>query len=222
MISAGNRTVINLKHWQFSRDSIHWQSVTVPHDWAISGPFDKKWDLQVVSIEQNGEKEATEKSGRSGALPWIGEGHYRTTFNISKEQYAKVGRCVIEFDGAMSEPTVFVNGKKAGYWPYGYNAFRLDISSLVKQGANEVTVDLVNLEESSRWYPGAGIYRPVKVMMVPKVSIDAWETSIRTVGFSTGVNNYGKTKLQAKVDYETQLRAPSEMNTMICRSLLRC
>ena len=204
------RSIINLKKWEFSRDRQYWQKVSVPHDWAISGPFDKKWDLQVVSIEQNGEKEATEKRGRSGALPWIGEGHYRTTFNIDKEQYARVGRCIIEFDGAMSEPTVYVNGKKAGYWPYGYNAFRLDISSLVKQGTNEVTVDLVNLEESSRWYPGAGIYRPVKVMFVPKVSIDAWETSIRTAGFSTGVNNYGKTKLVAKVDYETQLQSLSE------------
>lgn len=62
MISAGERTVINLKHWQFSRDSIHWQSVTVPHDWAISGPFDKKWDLQMVAITQNGEKQKTEKA----------------------------------------------------------------------------------------------------------------------------------------------------------------
>ena len=51
-----------------------WQTVRVPHDWAIAGPFDKKWDLQTVRIEQNGEKQATEKSGRSGALPWIGDG----------------------------------------------------------------------------------------------------------------------------------------------------
>ena len=62
--------------WQFSHDTESWQSVSIPHDLAISGPFDKKWDLQVVAIEQNGEKQATEKTGRSGALPWIGEGHY--------------------------------------------------------------------------------------------------------------------------------------------------
>ena len=67
------RRVINLTDgWQFSRDNNHWESVSVPHDWAIAGPFDKKWDLQYVAIEQNGETEKSEKSGRSGALPWIG------------------------------------------------------------------------------------------------------------------------------------------------------
>ena len=73
---------INLREWQFSRDSIHWQTVSVPHDWAISGPFDKQWDLQRVAITQNGEQAATEKSGRSGALPWIGEGWYRSTVRM--------------------------------------------------------------------------------------------------------------------------------------------
>ena len=68
--------------WQFSHDKQTWEDVSVPHDWAIAGPFDKKWDLQMVAIEQNGEKEASEKSGRSGALPWIGEGHYKRTIKI--------------------------------------------------------------------------------------------------------------------------------------------
>lgn len=76
------RTVISLNNWDFSKDKSKWEKVSIPHDWAISGPFDKKWDLQVVAIEQNGEKNATEKSGRSGALPWIGKGYYRTTVNI--------------------------------------------------------------------------------------------------------------------------------------------
>ena len=60
--------------WQFSRDKQQWETVRIPHDWAIAGPFDKKWDLQSVAIVQNGETTPTEKSGRSGALPWIGEG----------------------------------------------------------------------------------------------------------------------------------------------------
>ena len=66
----GRKEIVLGEGWQFSRDSMAWQQVSVPHDWAISGPFDKKWDLQFVAIEQNGEKEKTEKSGRSGALPW--------------------------------------------------------------------------------------------------------------------------------------------------------
>lgn len=203
-------SIINLKKWEFSRSQQFWLPVNVPHDWAIVGPFDKKWDLQTVKIEQNGETQESEKSGRSGALPWIGEGHYRTTFKLSHDQYANAGRIILEFDGAMSEPTVYVNDKKAGYWPYGYNAFRLDISSLVKEGDNSIKVDLVNLEESSRWYPGAGIYRPVKLMIMPKQYIDTWQTSIRTVGFSRGVNNHGRTKLLALVDFETQLVSTSE------------
>lgn len=204
------RSIINLKKWEFTRSQTYWFPITVPHDWAISRPFDKKNDLQVVMIEQNGEKTPTEKSGRTGALPWMGKGYYRTKFNIDKDKFAKMGRCVIEFDGAMAEPTVYINGQKAGYWPYGYNAFRLDITKLVKAGENDVNVELQNLEESSRWYPGAGIYRPVKVEILPDVALDPWGTSIRTVGFDKGVNNYGDTKVLAKVEYETLLKAASE------------
>ena len=164
-------------NWQFSHDRQQWQTVSVPHDWAIAGPFDKKWDLQVVRIEQNGEKEATEKSGRSGALPWIGEGYYRRNLPIPSDFS---GRAELLFDGAMAEPTVYVNGKKAGYWAYGYNSFRVDISDFITTGDNELTVDLQNLEESSRWYPGAGIYRPVKLILTPtKRYIDDWSVFIK-------------------------------------------
>ena len=170
-------------NWQFSLQSkAHnqqsWETVSVPHDWAISGPFDKKWDLQRVAIEQNGEKEATEKSGRSGALPWIGEGHYKRTFTIPQDFD---GYAELVFDGAMAEPTISVNGQKAGYWAYGYNAFRIDITKFVKPGENLLEVDLKNLEESSRWYPGAGIYRPVKLVLTPRIHIDDWSICARTI-----------------------------------------
>ena len=116
--------------WQFSQDRETWKTVSVPHDWAIAGPFDKKWDLQKVRIEQNGEKEATEKSGRSGALPWIGEGHYKRIISIPDDcRHAE-----LVFDGAMAEPTVSLNGKKVGYWAYGYNAFRVDLTPAMKPG----------------------------------------------------------------------------------------
>lgn len=158
--------------WTFSRDKAQWENVTIPHDWAISGPFDKKWDLQVVAIEQNGEKEKTEKSGRSGALPWIGEGHYRTTVSIP----ADCRHAELVFDGAMSEPTVSVNGQRAGYWAYGYNAFNVDITPYMKAGDNLVEVDLKNVEESSRWYPGGGIYRPVKLITTGDARFETFET----------------------------------------------
>lgn len=165
--------------WQFSRDKAQWSEVSIPHDWAISGPFDKKWDLQYVAIEQNGETEKSEKSGRSGSLPWIGEGHYKTTINIPKGYV----HAELIFDGAMAEPTVSVNGKKAGYWAYGYNAFKVDITPFVnmkKGGDNTLEVDLVNVEESSRWYPGGGIYRPVKLVLTGNARLATWETFART------------------------------------------
>lgn len=170
------RTEKYIKNWEFSRDKQEWKNVSIPHDWAIDGPFDKKWDLQVVAIEQNGEKEKSEKTGRSGALPWIGEGYYRTTLHIGKTEKAE-----LLFDGAMSEPVVYVNGREAGYWAYGYNAFRLDITPFVKEGENKIEVNLKNVEESSRWYPGGGLYRPVKLILKNKTSINDWGTYMRTL-----------------------------------------
>ncbi len=162
--------------WQFSRDRQTWQNVSVPHDWAISGPFDKQWDLQNVAITQNGETQATEKSGRSGALPWIGEGHYKRTLTIPD---GFSGHAELLFDGAMAEPHVIVNGQEAGYWPYGYNSFRVDITPFVHPGDdNQLEVDLTNMEESSRWYPGAGLYRPVTLILTNQAYIDDW--GIRT------------------------------------------
>ena len=179
LCQAQSRKVINLPSWDFSRDGKAWQQVAVPHDWAISGPFDKKWDLQMVAIEQNGEKEKTEKSGRSGALPWIGEGMYKMNLQLPKGYK----RAVLVFDGAMSQPVVKVNGKEAGKWAYGYNAFRIDITPYVQFGGkkNLVEVHLNNVEESSRWYPGGGLYRPVSVELYGNENFSTWDTFVRTL-----------------------------------------
>ena len=182
------RREINLKTWEFSRDCKTWAQVQIPHDWAIAGPFDKKWDLQRVAITQNGETEATEKSGRSGALPWIGEGWYRTTVEIPQGYEA----AELVFDGAMAEPRVSVNGQEAGYWAYGYNAFRVDVTPFLKKQPTSITseldinVHLQNLEESSRWYPGAGLYRPVKLVLTQKTHIDDWSIFARTMSIDKG------------------------------------
>ena len=179
MCQAQSRKVINLPSWDFSRDGKSWSQVAVPHDWAISGPFDKKWDLQMVAIEQNGEKEKSEKSGRSGALPWIGEGMYKMNLQLPKGYK----RAVLAFDGAMSQPVVKVNGKEAGRWAYGYNAFRIDITPYVQFGGkkNLVEVHLNNVEESSRWYPGGGLYRPVSVEFYGNENFSTWDTFVRTL-----------------------------------------
>ena len=178
LCQAQSRKVINLPSWDFSRDGKSWQQVAVPHDWAISGPFDKKWDLQMVAIEQNGETEKTEKSGRSGALPWIGEGMYKLNWTAPKGYQ----RAVLVFDGAMSQPVVTVNGKEAGKWAYGYNAFRIDITPFIQFGKkNLIEVHLNNVEESSRWYPGGGLYRPVTVELYGNENFSTWDTYMRTL-----------------------------------------
>ena len=177
MAVAQTRREINLKAWEFSRDNHAWTKVNIPHDWAIAGPFDKKWDLQKVAIAQNGETEATEKSGRSGALPWIGEGWYKTSIDIPAGYEA----AELVFDGAMSEPEVSINGQEAGHWAYGYNAFRIDATPYLKAGKLDIAVHLQNVEESSRWYPGAGLYRPVTLILRQKTHIDDWSIFARTM-----------------------------------------
>jgi len=186
------RQEINLKTWDFSRDNKSWTEVQIPHDWAIAGPFDKKWDLQKVAIVQNGEKEATEKSGRSGALPWIGEGWYKTTVEIPQGYEA----AELVFDGAMAEPRVSINGQEAGYWAYGYNAFRVDATPYIKNGKLDINVHLQNVEESSRWYPGAGLYRPVTLILRQKTYIDDWSIFARTMSID---KNEATVEVEARV-----------------------
>ena len=176
--NAQQRQMLTLTEgWQFSRDNASWKSVNIPHDWAIAGPFDKKWDLQYVAIEQNGEKEKSEKSGRSGALPWIGEGHYRTSVTLP-QGYTNATLMV---DGAMSNAHVRVNGKELAYWPYGYNAFNVNIPLTPEISTLNIEIDLNNVEESSRWYPGGGLYRPVRLLLNGDTRFEPWQTYIRTI-----------------------------------------
>ncbi len=183
--AQSHREVTLSEGWQFSRDKVNWEEVTVPHDWAISGPFDKKWDLQVVAIKENGEDVATEKSGRSGALPWIGKGYYKTTFTVPQG----FGGAKLIFDGAMADPYVYVNGKLAGHWAYGYNAFIVDVTPYMNTNgsANTLEVSLENKEESNRWYPGGGIYRPVKLVMTREQNaLDPWGLYVHTLSIDGG------------------------------------
>lgn len=146
--------------WEFSRDASHWEDVSVPHDWAIAGPFDKQHDIQVVAIKEDGETKETEKTGRSGALPWIGEGFYRKTLEIPEG----TRKAAVVFSGAMSEPQVFWDGAKIGEWKSGYTSFAVEIPG-VTSGKHKLEVKLHNRPLSSRWYPGAGLYRPVYLVL---------------------------------------------------------
>lgn len=175
--AMADRSETLLKDWSFSKDSISWKQVEIPHDWAIYGPFDRSNDLQKVAVEQNGETEETWKTGRTGGLPYIGKGYYTTTFDITPSSDRSYS---LLFDGAMSNAHVYVNGHQATFWPYGYNSFYVDVTPYVKAGSNVVEVSLENKPMSSRWYPGAGLYRNVHLIETSKVHVPVWGTQLTT------------------------------------------
>lgn len=177
MTMSARTDVMLKKNWEFSHDSIKWSSVTVPHDWAIYGPFDRSYDLQKVTVEQNGETEATWKTGRTGGLPYVGKGYYRTTFELADTAGQSAA---LIFDGAMSHAKVYVNGKQVAYWPYGYNSFYTELAGVAHPGENTLEVSLENLPKSSRWYPGAGLYRNVHLVTGNRVHVPVWGTYITT------------------------------------------
>tara|TARA_Y100001935_G_scaffold217449_1_gene189710 strand:- start:162048 stop:164498 length:2451 start_codon:yes stop_codon:yes gene_type:complete len=203
------RTVENLRTgWKFikgeqtdgadkSIDDSDWESVTIPHDWAISGPFDP-----------NG-------NGSTAKLPWKGQGWYRTTLDIPASFSDK--RIYLIFDGVMAFPKVYVNGELAGTWDYGYNSFYLDVTDQILAGEkNTLAVHADTRDHDSRWYPGAGIYRKVQMVTVNPVHVDIWGTYITTpvvkphmadVRIQTTINNYsGET---SSVRVKQQIKAPN-------------
>ncbi len=148
-------------------DDAAWQQVEVPHDWAIAGPFDPEAD------------------GGSGKLPWRGVGWYRRALDVSAAQLAAVqagGALWLEFDGVMARPEVYVNGQYAGGWRYGYMGFRVDAAPFVREGANVIAVRADTRDHHSRWYPGAGIYRAVRLVAAPAVHVAPGTVFISTPG----------------------------------------
>lgn len=193
------------KGWKFTRedkaefakpnyDDKKWQNVTVPHDWAIYGPFSINNDKQDVAIAQDGQTEAMEHAGRTGGLPFVGTGWYRLKFDAPS--FTKGKKATLIFDGAMSHAKVYVNGHEAGYWPYGYNSFYFDVTPFIKEGEkNELAVRLENEVESSRWYPGAGLYRNVHLQVTENAHIPVWGTQITTPVINA---KYAKAVLKTK------------------------
>ena len=195
------------KGWRFTRedceefsrvgyDDSQWQSVTIPHDWAIYGPFSIHNDRQNVAITQDGQKEAMEHAGRTGGLPFVGAGWYRLEFKA--EGFGEGKRASLIFDGAMSHARVYVNGEEVGFWPYGYNSFHFDVTDYLKAGeVNVLAVRLENKPESSRWYPGAGLYRNVHLVVTEDVHIPVWGTQLTTPRVSKDI---ARVELRTKVE----------------------
>ena len=205
------------KNWKFTKgdvpeatqtnfDDSKWETVTIPHDWAIFGPFDRNNDLQEVAVTQDLEKQASVKTGRTGGLPYVGVGWYRTAFDASADK-----QVTLVFDGAMSEARVYVNGKEACFWPFGYNSFHCDVTGLLNaDGKNNVlAVRLENRPQSSRWYPGAGLYRNVRLVTTERVHVPVWGTQLTTphvsaeyasVRLRTTIRNAGDADVRISTD----------------------
>ncbi|MBZ5729106.1 MAG: DUF4982 domain-containing protein [Acidobacteriia bacterium] len=145
-------------------DDSSWRALTLPHDWAIEGPFDPRI------------------SAHTGGLPISGTGWYRKHFTVTERSY----RRTVEFDGAMSNAHVWLNGKELGERPYGYSSFAFDLTPYLSEGDNVLAVRLTPEEQSSRWYPGAGIYRNMWLTETGPVYVAHWGTYVTTPAVTAG------------------------------------
>ena len=173
LCSMNAQKVVSLdSEWKFSKgdtpdaetrkfDDTDWRTVTVPHDWAIEGPFD-------AMLPAN-----------TGKLPWKDVAWYRKSFNLANDLNGKT--LYLMFDGVMAFPEVYVNGKLAGNWDYGYNSFYLNITDLVNfKSENLLAVRVDTREFDSRWYPGAGIYRKVRLIAHDPIHFEPWGVYVQT------------------------------------------
>jgi len=170
--SATGRKVVNFnRDWKFAKgdppaagtlefDDSSWTVVRLPHDWAIAGPFNPA------------------ENGYAGKLPWKGVGWYRKTFTLNASEAGR--RVYFDFDGVMAFPKVYINGKLAGQWDYGYMSFRVDATDHIRAGSNIIAVRADTTGHGTRWYPGAGIYRKVMMTICEPVHISHWATFITT------------------------------------------
>jgi beta-galactosidase len=142
-------------------DDRGWRLLDLPHDWGIEGPFNQDYP------------------GETGKLPWFGVGWYRKHFRVGRTENVK--RFYLQIDGAMSYSTVWLNGQFVGGWPYGYASFELDLTPYLHFGAeNVIAIRLDNPPDSSRWYPGGGIYRNVWLVKTSPLHVQNWGTFVTT------------------------------------------
>ncbi len=171
--SSSGRTTINFNHnWTFQKgetanaqapdfDDSQWRKLDIPHDWGIEGPFDPQG------------------SPSTGKLPWQGQAWYRKSFNLEASMTGK--KIYFLFDGIMAFPKIYINGQLAGQWDYGYNSFYVDATDFLNPGSeNVIAVHVDTRKHESRWYPGAGIYRKVQMIVSEPVHIPIWGTYVTT------------------------------------------
>jgi beta-galactosidase len=170
----------DISYTQAAFDDSSWSKLNLPHDWGIEGPFKQEYP------------------GATGKLPWWGVGWYRKHFQIPASDNGK--RFFLDVDGAMAYASVWLNGQFVGGWPYGYSSWRLDLTPQIKPGAdNVIAIRLDNPTNSSRWYPGGGIYRNVWLVRTAPVHIGHWGVYVTTPNA-----NRDTATVNLKVDVENQ------------------
>jgi beta-galactosidase len=176
-------------------DDSAWRQLDLPHDWGVEGPF--RQDLP----------------GRTGKLPWAGIGWYRKSFTLPASDRDQ--RVFIDFDGAMSDSTIYLNGQRVGGWPYGYTSFRVELTDAIRFGEeNVLAVRLDNQPESSRWYPGGGIYRNVWMVKMSPIHIAHRGVFVTTPAVSTAE---AEVKIAATIDNQSGESVTLSVKTDICR-----
>lgn len=172
---------------EFDFDASSWKTVQVPHDWAIAGPF------------------IPDADGNTAKLPWKGEGWYRYNLDLPSTMMGK--QIYLVFDGVMAFPQVYVNGKLAGTWDYGYNSFYIDITAfLIPNSPNVIAVHVDTRNHDSRWYPGAGIFRKVQVIAMDPVHAGMWGIQVTTPLIKP---NYAKVNVITTVDNQSAVKEDS-------------
>ncbi len=170
-----------------------WRAVTLPHDWGIEGAFD-----QALPVG-------------TGMLPWSGVSWYRKSFSLPAADAGK--RVFLDFDGAMSYPNVWVNGRYAGGWAYGYSSFRLDVTPFLRPGGeNVIAVRLNNPVRSSRWYPGGGLFRNVWLVTDDSVHFTRWGTFVTTPAITA---EHATVKVDVAVDNQSDAPASATVQVQL-------
>jgi len=174
-------------------DDQAWRKLDVPHDWGVEGPFRQ------------------ELNGATGKLPWKGIGWYRKHFTLTKADEGR--RIFIELDGAMAHAQVWLNGQKVGEWPYGYTSFQLELTPFVRLGQENVLAVRLDTDNwNSRWYPGAGIYRNVRLVKTDPVHVAHWGVQLTTPDLT---DKQGPVQLAVQVQNQRPSGVEAQVQTAI-------
>lgn len=195
---ADRRVEVLANGWRFSAgaredganpglDDSAWNQVTVPHDWAIGSDPKQQTDSQ------------------TGKLNWRGEGWYRRWIDVPAEDSSR--RIYLLFDGAMAQPVVYVNGKQAATWDYGYNSFWVDATQHIEFGKkNLIAVHVDSRQHESDWYPGAGLYRKVSLDVREMVHAENWGANVQTT-----ITESGEAQITVRNEVRNHLTSPQDI-----------